>query len=205
VVDAAALEPAGHEAIDDPAAVAARLGEFSDMFGEIERARAALTVNWAVAVAAERQELLAGLQFLRTAFGSTDRDIVTWAEELGTRANDDRVFRPMGTYLRFRQAIEAMKSASRDVVDGWIACEPAIRDPDKPAAIFDAQSWAAQARSYAAALQFVLEAMEATAQLLQERTTQRAGGDPAELAERVAARLEAAAGLLERLGRREPS
>jgi hypothetical protein len=203
VVDAAALEPAGHEAIDDPAAVAAKLGEFSDMFSEIERARVYLTVDWAGAVASERQELLVGLQFLQAAVGSTDRDIVTWAEELGTRANDDRVFRPAGTYFRFRQEIEAMKSASRDVLDGWIACEAAIRDPDNPAAIFDAQSWAAQARSYAAGLQFVLEAMGATAQLLQERTAQRAGGDPAELAERVATRLEEAAGLLERLGRRE--
>jgi hypothetical protein len=197
VVDAAALEPAGHEAIDDPAAVAPGLGEFSDMFSEIERARAGLTVNWAEALASERQELLVGLQFLRGAVESTDRDIVGWAEELGTRANDDRVFRPVGTYLRFRQEIEAMKSASRDAFDGWIASEAA--------AIFDAQSWAPQARSYAAALQFVLEAMEATAQLLKERTAQRAGGDPAELAEGVAARLEEAAGLLERLGWREPS
>jgi hypothetical protein len=205
VVDAAALEPAGHEAIDDPAAVAAGLGQFSDVFSEIERARTGLAVNWAGAVASERQELLVGLQFLRASVRSSDRDIVTWAEELGTRANDDRVFRPAGTYLRFRQEIEAMKSASREVVDGWIASEAAIRDPDNPTAIFDAQSWAAQARSYAAALQFVLEAMEATAQLLQERTAQRAGGDPAELAERVAARLEEAASLLDRLGRREPS
>ena len=205
VVDAAALESAGYEAIDDPAAVAAGLGEFSDMFSEIERARAGLTVNWAQTVASERQELLAGLQFLRTGVGSTDRDIVTWAEELGTRANDDRVFRPAGTYVRFRQEIEAMKSASRDAVDWWISSEPAIRDSDNPAAIFDAQSWAAQARSYAAALQFVLEAMEATAQLLQERTAQRAGGDPAELAERVAVQLEEAAGLLDRLGRKETS
>ena len=205
VVDAAALEPAGHEAIDDPSAVAAELGEFSDMFSEIERARAGLTVDWAGARASERQELLVGLQFLQAAVGSTDRDIVTWAEELGTRANDDRVFRPAGTYVRFRREIEAMKSASRDVVDGWIASEAAIRDPDNAAAIFDAQSWAAQARSYAAALQFVLEAMEATLQLLQERTAQRAGGDPAELAERVAAQLEEAAGLLDRLGQRESS
>ena len=82
---------------------------------------------------------------------------------------------------------------------------PRSATPTNPAAIFDAQSWAAQARSYAAALQFVLEVMEATAQLLQERNAQRAGGDPAELAERVAARLEEAAGLLERLGQREPS
>ena len=179
--------------------------EFSDMFSEIERARVGLTVNWVGAIASERQELLVGLQFLRTAVGSTDRDIVTWAEELGTRANDDRVFRPAGTYLRFRQEIGTMKSASPDVVDGWIASEAAIRDPDNPGAIFDAQSWAAQARSYAAALQFVLEAMGATAQLLQQRTAQRAGGDPAELAERVATRLEAAASLLDRLGRRKSS
>jgi hypothetical protein len=202
VVDAAALEPAGHEAIDDPATVAARLGEFSDIFSEIERSRVGLTVNWAEAVTSERQELLVCLQFLRAAVGSTDRDIVAWAEELGTRANDDRVFRPAGSFLRFRQEIEAMKSASRDVVDWWISCEAAIRDPDDSAAIFDAQSWAAQARSYAAALQFVLEAMNDTAQLLKERTARRAGGNPDELAERVAARLDDAASLLEHLGQR---
>ena len=130
VVDAAALESAGREAIDDPATVAVGLGEFSEFFSEIEQARVGLSVDWDEAVASERQELLVGLQFLRAAVGSTDRDIVTWAEELGTRANDDRVFRPAGTYLRFRQEIEAMKSASRDVVDGWIASEAAIRDPD---------------------------------------------------------------------------
>lgn len=205
VVDAAALEPSGQEAIDDPASVAVELGEFPEMFSEVERARVSLTANWAGAVVSERQDLLVGLEFLRATVGSTDRDIATLAEELGTRANDDRVFRPTGTYLRFRQEIEAMKSAPRDVVDGWIASEAAIRDTDDPAAIFDAQSWAAQARAYSAGLKFVLEAMEATAQLLQERTAQRAGGDPAQLAERVATRLEEAADLLDRLGHGESS
>jgi hypothetical protein len=205
VVDAAALEPAGREALNDPAAVAAGVGRFSDLFSEIEKARAGLTVNWAEAVASERQELLVGLQFLRTAHGSADRDIVTWAEELGTRANDDRLFRPVGAYPRFRQEIQALKSASPDVVDGWLTSEAALRDADNPAAIFDAQSWAARARSHVAGLQFVLEAMEATAHLLHQRTAQRAGGDPAELAERVATRLEKAASLLGRLGRGEAS
>ena len=65
VIDAAALEPAGREAIDDPAAAVARLGEFTEYFSELEQARASLTANWAGAVASERQELLACLQFLR--------------------------------------------------------------------------------------------------------------------------------------------
>ena len=58
------------------------------------------------------------------------------------------------------------------------------RDPDNPGAVFDAQSWAAQARSYAGALQFVLAAMEATAQELEKRITQQAGGNPDEGRER---------------------
>jgi hypothetical protein len=203
VVDAAALESAGQAAISDPAAVAAGLGEFPDTFSEIERARAALTIDWDGAVASERQELLTGLQFLQAEVGSAEGDIVTWAEELGTRANDDRVFRPSGTYPHFRQGIETMKSISRDVVDGWIASESPIRDPDNPAAVFDAQSWAAQARSYAGALQFVRTAMEETARLLTERTARSAGGDPDEVAEQVAAQLDEAAGLLDRLGRGE--
>ena len=200
VIDAAALEPTGREAIGDPAAAVARLGEFPELFSEIEQARAGLTANWDGAVASERQELLAGLQFLGAAMGSAERDIATWADELGTRANDDRVFRPMGTYPRFRQNIETLKSHPLDVVNEWIGYEAAICDPDNPAAVFDAQSWAAQARSYAGSLQSVLEAMEATVQLLEERTARSAGGNPEAIAERVAGRLDDAACLLERLG-----
>ena len=84
--------------------------------------------------------------------------------DLGTRANADRVFRPQGSFQRFRQDIETMKSSPRDSLDGWIGSEAAIRDPDNAAAVFDAQSWAADARSYAAALLFVLTAMEDTIQ-----------------------------------------
>ena len=36
-----------------------------------------------------------------------------------------------------------MKSSPRDVLDGWLGAESAIRDPDNMAAVFDAQSWAA--------------------------------------------------------------
>jgi hypothetical protein len=201
VIDAAALEQAGRDAIDDPAAVVARLGEFPEFFSELELARASLTVDWATTVATERQELLARLQFLQAVTGSTARDIATWADELGTRANNDRVFRPAGAYPRFRREIETLKSHSRDVVNEWTGSAAAIRDPDNPAAVFDAQSWAAQARSYTSALEFVLDAMEATVQLLEERTAQRAGGNPDELAQRVATQLSDTAGQLERLGR----
>jgi hypothetical protein len=93
-----------------------------------------------------------------------------------------------------------MKSHSRRAVDGWIASEAALRDPNNPVAVFDAQSWAAQARSYTDALQFVAQAMEAIGQFLEERTARRAGGNPDELAERAAARFDDTAALLEQLG-----
>ena len=102
VIDAAALEPAGHLAIDDPAAAVAQLGEFpNEYFSEIELARVSLTADWTRAVASARQELLDGLQFLRAAVGSAEQDIATWAEDLGTRANADRVFRPAGSLPAF--------------------------------------------------------------------------------------------------------
>lgn len=205
VIDAAALEPAGREAIDDPATAVARLGEFPEFFDEIERARASLTVDWTGTVTAERQDLLTDLQSLRAAIGSTHRDIAIWADELGIRANDDRVFRPIGGFSDFRQSIKTLKSRSRDVVDRWIASATAIGDLDNPGAVFDAQCWAAQARSYAGSLQIVLAAIEATAEFLQERTARRAGGNPDKLAEQVASRLDDAARLLERLGQGERS
>jgi hypothetical protein len=203
VVDAAALESAGREAIDDPTAVATGLGEFPEFLSEIEQARVCLSANWVETVASERQELMTNLEFLRTTIESSDRDIATWAEEMGGRANDERVFRPVGSYVRFQQEIQTLKAASRDALDEWIASEAAVRDPDNPGAIFDAQSWAAQARSYAHAMQFVLAAMQATAQLLEERTARSAGGNPDELAKQVATQLEEAAGLLDRLGQGE--
>lgn len=204
VIDAADLEPVGWAAIDDPATALARLGSFHDLFSEFEQARGALTANWAAAVAGERKGLVACLQFLRATADSAERDIGTWAEELGTRANDDRVFRPIGTYLRFRQETATLRSHSQDSVNEWINYEATIGDPGSPTAVLDAQSWATQARSYVDALQFVLTAMKATAELLEERTARSVGANPDVLAERVAGRLDDAAGLLERLEQGDP-
>ena len=156
-------------------------------------------------VATARQELLDDLQILHAAVGSIDQDIATWAGDLGMRANADHVFRPAGSFQRFRQDIATMKSSPRDVLDGWLGAEAPIRDPENTAAVFDAQSWAANARSYVTALTFVLTAMEETIQQAETRTAVRAGGNPAKLAERAAAQFDDAADLLDRLGQGNPS
>ena len=206
VLDAAALEPAGRLAIDDPAAAVAQLGEFpKEYLSQIELARVSLPADWTKAVATARQELLDDLQILRAAVGSTDQDIATWAGDLGMRANADHVFRPAGSFQRFRQDIATMKSSPRDVLDGWLGAEAPIRDPENTAAVFDAQSWAANARSYVTALTFVLTAMEETIQQAETRMAVRAGGNPAKLAERAAAQFDDAADLLDRLGQGNPS
>jgi len=201
VIDAAELEPIGRLAIDDPAAAVAQLGEFpKEYFSQIELARVSLPADWTRAVATARQELLDGLQVLRAAVGSAEQDIAAWASDLGMRANADRVFRPAGSFQRFRQDIATMKSSPQDVLDGWLGAEASIRDPDNTAAVFDAQSWAADARSYVTALRFVLTAMEETIQQAETRTAVKAGGNSADLAESAAVQFDDAVGLLGRLG-----
>ena len=202
VIDAAELEPAGHLAINDPAVAVAQLGEFpNEYFSQIELARVSLPADWTRAVATAREELLDGLQILRAAIGSAEQDIATWASDLGMRANADRIFRPAGSFQRFRQDVATMKSSPQDVLDEWLGAEASIRDPDNAAAVFDAQSWAADARSYVTALMFVLTAMEETIQQAETRTAVKAGGNPADLAERAAVQFDDAVGLLDRLGR----
>jgi hypothetical protein len=205
VIDAAALEPAGLAAISDPAAAVIRLGEFSDRLGAINQARARLTIDWAGIITSERHELLAELHYLEAAASPTEPDIASRADELGTRANADRVFRPERTYLDFRQAIETLRSCPHDAVSDWIGSGAALGDPDNRAAVFDAQSWAAQARSYAQSLGVVLAAMTATAEFLDERLTRHAGESPDALANRVADQLDNAGAQLERLGQGCPS
>ena len=84
---------------------------------------------------------------------------------------------------------------------GGSQSEAAIRDPDNPAAVFDAQSWAAQARSYADC-----PAVRASSDGGNDPTCSRnappqvPAGIQHELAERAAAQLDDAAGLLDRLG-----
>jgi hypothetical protein len=98
-----------------------------------------------------------------------------------------------------------MKLCPPDALMTWLAAESAIRDSGNKAAVLDAQSWAAHARSYATALTFVLTAMKETVEYVETRTDARAGGNPDELAERVAVEFDHTAELLGRLGRGNPS
>jgi hypothetical protein len=200
VIDAAELEPAGKRAFEDPAGAVDRLGQFSDRLSEIALAKAKLTVDWTQVMAAERQELLDELRLLWESKVTSDRDLASWADELGTRANADHVFRSAEGFPRFKEAIAFLRSIKRDKVDEWLAATDAISDPGNHAALLDAQSWSFYLRSYVASARLVLEAMRATAREISRQILSQAGGNPQELADRAADRFDAAANLLDRLG-----
>ena len=164
-----------------------------------------MAVDWAAAVAAERRDLLADLAAIRATADPADRDLASWAGDLGRQANDDHLFRPVGQHSQFRADIATLTAHPRADVGQWLAAEPAILDPGVPAAVLDAQRWAAAARACREAWQRVVDALTATAQHAAEQATFRAGGDPAKIASRVARDLEDSAGLLDYLGQEDPS
>jgi hypothetical protein len=204
VIDAAALEPAVLAAAGDPAAAVMRLNPFPNELSEIERSRVDLDVDWEAAMAAEREELLACLRFISESLGGKALHLVRLADELGARANSESVFRPRDTYRQFRDAVDHLKSVPQGQLDTWIAAESALHQPASPVAIFDAQAWAGQARSYADHLQIVLRSMRATAAEVDQRTALRPGENLDVVAERAAARLESTATLIDRLYERGP-
>jgi len=202
VVDAAALESAGRTAFEDPAGAVDQLGQFSDRLSEITLAKAKLTVDWTLVMATERQGLVSELQFLRESAVTGGRDLAGWADELGTRANAAHVFRSAEGFPRFREAVAFLRSIPQDEVAEWLDAAEAISDPGNHAALLDAQSWSFCMRSYVTSTRLVLEAMRTTVREISSQITRQAGGNPQDLADRVADRFDAAANLLDRLGLR---
>lgn len=201
VVDAATLESAAKAAFEDPAGAVECLGQFSEIrFSELVQAQAKLTVDWPQVMADERDELLDALQFLRESTVTGGRTLANWAEELGKRANGDRIFRPTEGYSRFTEAIAFIKAIPASELDRWLEAAAAVSDALNHTALLDAQSWSFWLRSYNTSLRTVLEAMRATGQHLPGEIARQAGGNPQELAERLADRFDTAASLLDRLG-----
>jgi hypothetical protein len=199
VIDAAALEPAVLAATRDPVTAVTQLGTFPVELSEIERSRVNLSVNWSATIAAERGDLLACLRTIRDSFNGCGARLIERAEDLGTRAHHESLFRPVGSFRQFTEAIDAMKSVPPDAVDAWLAAENTLSQQTDAAAIFDAQSWAEQARAYARQLNLMLTCLRVTAQETDQRNEMRPGENLDVLATRVAARLDETATLIERL------
>jgi hypothetical protein len=204
VVDAAQLEPAANAAVRDPAAAVAQLRPFPRELSVIERARAGLPTDWQQSIAQERTELLATVRYIAHALGSDSTDVVRHAADFGRQANAVGAFRSRQGYTQFRYEVGLLEGL-KDTTSQWLGCEVALSEPHDTAAVFDAQSWATRARTYARLLQSILEAVQETTTDLEQRTAHQVGVNPGELAERVADQMTEVAMLLEQLSHGSPA